>query len=294
MKIGWIGTGVMGCSMAMHLLKAGHAVRLFTRTKAKADDLLKQGASWAAAPADAARDAEVICTMVGYPADVEAVLLGPDGALKAASSGSVVVDFTTSSPELARRIAAEAASRGVASLDCPVSGGDVGARNATLSIMAGGDRAAFDRVLPVLEKLGKTIVFQGGPGMGQHTKMANQILIASNMIGLCEGLLYARKAGLDPETVLRSVGSGSAASWGLSNLVPRMLKADYEPGFFVEHFIKDMEIALEECRRMKLNLPGLELAHRLYRELVAMGHGRKGTQALILALERMNDTDQKL
>jgi 3-hydroxyisobutyrate dehydrogenase len=273
--------------MVRHLMKAGHELRVFTRTRQRADDLVAEGAAWCAGPAEAASGAEVVAVMVGYPRDVEDVVLGPQGVLAAAPGGACLIDFTTSSPALARRIAEAAAERGVASLDAPVSGGDVGARNATLSIMVGGDRAAFERVQPVLHLLGKTVVYQGEAGMGQHTKMVNQILIATNMIGVCEGLLYARKAGLDPETVLQSVSGGAAASWSLTNLLPRILKDDLEPGFFVEHFVKDMEIALAECERMHIRLPGLELARELYGRLVDMDLGRKGTQALVRALESM-------
>jgi 3-hydroxyisobutyrate dehydrogenase len=226
--------------------------------------------------------------MVGYPADVEAVILGPAGALAAMPSGSLLIDFTTSRPSLAAAISQSAAERGVQALDAPVSGGDVGAREARLSIMVGGERAAFERARPLLQLLGKTIVHQGPAGQGQHAKMVNQILIAANMVGVCEGLLYARKAGLDPETVLASVGGGAAASWSLANLYPRILKGDYQPGFYVEHFLKDLQIALEEAERLGLDLPGLKLARRLYGLLKDQGGARLGTQALILALERLN------
>jgi 3-hydroxyisobutyrate dehydrogenase len=288
MKVGWIGTGVMGKPMAGHLLAAGHEVVVYSRTRERASELLEAGAAWADSPAEVARTTELTCTMVGYPRDVEDVILGDHGVLSTARPGSFLVDFTTSSPDLARRIAEEASRRDVGVLDAPVSGGDIGARNATLSIMVGGERAVFDRLLPVLEALGQTVVYQGLPGRGQHTKMVNQIVVATNMIGVCEGLLYARRAGLDPETVLESVGGGAATSWSLQNLLPRILKGDLEPGFFVEHFVKDMGVALDECRRMDLDLPGLQLAHKLYQALMDMGHGRKGTQALILALEQLN------
>jgi len=287
-NIAWIGIGVMGNSMAGHLLAAGHGVTVFTRTKSKAENLLRRGARWACSPREAAIDVETVCTMVGYPADVEAVILGPDGALQSMRRGSLLIDFTTSQPSLAAGIALAAAERGVPALDAPVSGGDIGAREARLSIMVGGDKAAFDHALPLFQCLGKTIVHQGPAGSGQHTKMVNQIMIAANMIGVCEGLLYALKAGLNPDMVLASVGSGAAASWSLANLYPRMLKEDYQPGFYVEHFIKDLQIALEETTRMNLDLPGLKLAHRLYAALKADGGARLGTQALILALERLN------
>jgi 3-hydroxyisobutyrate dehydrogenase len=288
MNIAWIGTGVMGNAMAGHLLAAGHVLTVFTRTKNRAENLLSRGARWAESPRAAAADAEVVCIMVGYPADVEAVILGPAGALAAMPSGSLLIDFTTSRPSLAAAISQSAAERGVQALDAPVSGGDVGAREARLSIMVGGERAAFERARPLLQLLGKTIVHQGPAGQGQHAKMVNQILIAANMVGVCEGLLYARKAGLDPETVLASVGGGAAASWSLANLYPRILKGDYQPGFYVEHFLKDLQIALEEAERLGLDLPGLKLARRLYGLLKDQGGARLGTQALILALERLN------
>ena len=285
MKVAWIGLGVMGGPMARHLLDAGHEVRVYTRTRTKALDLENGGAAWASSPAEAARGADVVGTMVGFPSDVEEVILGPDGVLAGMKPGATLIDFTTSSPALARRIAETAAARGVGALDAPVSGGDVGARNAALSIMVGGARDVFDCALPVLETLGKTVVYQGPAGSGQHTKMVNQVLIAGTMIGVCEALLYARRAGLDPETVLQSVSGGAAASWSLSNLAPRILRDDLAPGFYVEHFIKDMGIALEESRRLDLKLPGLELAHQLYNRLAALGGARQGTQALIRALE---------
>ena len=289
MKILWMGTGVMGGPMAGHLMAAGHELTVFSRTRAKAAELEASGARWAERPADVASEMDLVCAMVGFPRDVEEVLLGSDGVVEHMQAGAMLIDFTTSSPELARRIADTATLRGVQTLDAPVSGGDVGARNAALSIMVGGDRATFDRCLPVLKVVGKTIVYQGEAGAGQHTKMVNQILAASGMIGVCEALLYAQQAGLDPQTVLESVGSGAATSWALMNLGPRILDGNFEPGFFVEHFVKDMGIALDECRRMNLDLPGLQLAHQLYEKVVEQGMGRQGTQALFLALERMNE-----
>ena len=287
MKILWMGTGVMGAPMAGHLLAAGHDLSVFSRTRAKAADLEAAGAAWTDAPEEAAGCVDVVCTMLGWPADVEAVMLGR-GVLNRMARGGIFIDFTTSRPALAARMAESARERGVAALDAPVSGGDVGARNAGLSIMVGGDASAFARVRPVLERLGKTVVRQGEAGAGQHAKMVNQILIATTMVGVCEGLLYAQRAGLDPVRVLRSVGGGAAASWSLANLAPRILAGDLEPGFYVEHFLKDMGIALEECARMNLTLPGLQLAHRLYRRVEELGLQRKGTQALIRALEEMN------
>ena len=274
----------MGRSMAGHLLDAGHELTDFNRTREKAADLLRRGAKWRPGAKAAAADADIVCVMVGYPRDVRQVTLGPRGALQSMQPGTLLIDFTTSSPALARRIAAEAAKRGVSALDAPVSGGDTGARNATLSIMAGGEPAAFERARPLFECLGKTIVLQGPAGAGQHAKMVNQIMIASNMIGVCEGLLYAQRAGLNPELVLASVAKGAAGSWSLSNLAPRILRNDLEPGFFVEHLLKDLKIALDEARRMGLKFPGLALAARLYARLAGLGAKKKGTQALVLAL----------
>ncbi len=290
-RIGWIGTGVMGLSMCGHVLDAGYPVTVHNRTRSRAAPLLEKGADWADTPAAVAAASDVVCSIVGYPADVREVILGDEGALAGAADGAVLVDLTTSEPSLAAEIHERAAAQGVASVDAPVSGGDVGARNATLSIMVGGDEEAVERVQPLLEVMGKTIVRQGGPGAGQHTKMVNQILIASGMIGVCEALLYAYKAGLALETVLESVGPGAAGSWSLANYAPRMLKGDFEPGFVVEHFVKDMGIALEEARRMKLSLPGLALAEQLYVALTAQGQGRKGTHSLILALAALSNVD---
>jgi len=290
-RVGWIGTGIMGGAMCGHVLSAGHEVTVHSRTRAKAEPLLARGARWAATPADVAAGADVVFTMVGYPADVRQVILGEHGALAGAKRGAAIVDMTTSEPTLAVEIHEAARARGVDALDAPVSGGDVGARGATLSIMVGGDEATVERIRPLLELMGKTVVRQGGPGAGQHTKMANQILIAAGMIGVCEGLLYGHRAGLDLALVLRSVAGGGAGSWSLSNYGPRMLSGDLDPGFLVEHFVKDMGIALAEARRMNLSLPGLALAEQLYVALMAQGHGRLGTHALILALARLSDVD---
>jgi 3-hydroxyisobutyrate dehydrogenase len=286
-RVGWIGTGVMGASMCGHLVSAGAQVTLTTRTRAKAEPLLARGAAWAASPAEVAARSDVIFSIVGFPADVREVLLGANGALAGARPGAVLVDMTTSEPSLAREIDAAARARGVHALDAPVSGGDVGARAGTLSIMVGGDAAVLESVRPLLARLGKTIVLQGPAGAGQHTKMVNQMLIAANMVGVCEALLYASRAGLDPLRVIESVGSGAAASWGINNLGPKIAARDFAPGFYVEHFLKDMGIALREGARMGLTLPGLALAERLYREVAALGHARSGTQALIVALERL-------
>jgi len=288
MRVAWIGAGVMGRPMCGHLLRAGHSVKLHTRTRAVAGALLAEGAEWSASPEAAARDAEVIFTMVGFPDEVQQVYFGADGVLASAASESVLVDMTTTRPSLACEIAEAAAARGALALDAPVSGGDVGARNATLSIMVGGARAAFERVLPLFRVLGKQIVHHGGPGSGQHTKLCNQIVIAGTMIGVCESLLYGKRAGLDLARTLESIGGGAAGCWSLQNLAPRVLAGDFEPGFFVEHFIKDMQIALEESARMGLALPGLALVHQLYVALRAQGGGRKGTQALYSALESLS------
>ncbi len=289
--IGWIGTGVMGASMCGHLLAKGYRVTVFNRTRERAKPLLDRGARWAESPRAVARAAGVVFTIVGHPEDVREVVLGPEGALAGAEAGSVLVDMTTSEPSLAREIHETASARGVTSLDAPVSGVDVGAREARLSIMAGGDPEAFRRVLPLLECLGKTIVLAGPPGSGQHTKMVNQILIAGGMIGLCEALLYGARAGLDLPTVVRSVSGGAAGSWALANYAPRIVAGDLAPGFFVDHFVKDMAIALREAKRMRLSLPGLALVEQLYVALQAQGGGKLGTQALVLALAKLSNVD---
>ena len=281
----------MGTSMCGHLLAAGYPVTVYSRTEERARPLVEQGAVWAESPAAVAERSDVVFTMVGFPAEVREVVLGAAGALQGSRAGSVLVDMSTSEPSLAREIHAAAGAKGVESLDAPVSGGHIGARNAALSIMVGGDEPTLNAVRPLVELLGKTIVHQGGPGTGQHTKMVNQILIATGMIGVCEALLYAYRAGLDIETVLASVGGGAAGSWSLANYAPRMLGGDFAPGFLVDHFIKDMEIALAEARRFDLSLPGLALAHELYLALRAQGHGTDGTQALVLALGRLSAVD---
>lgn len=290
-RVGWIGTGVMGASMCGHLLDAGHPVTVTTRTRARAEGLLAKGAVWADTPAAVAAASDVTIAIVGFPADVRQVFLGDDGAVAAAPEGAVVVDMTTSEPSLAVEIHEAAAARGVGAVDAPVSGGDVGARNATLSIMVGGDDADVATVGPLLATMGSTIVHQGGPGAGQHTKMVNQILIASGMIGLAEALVYARRAGLDLATVLESVGGGAAGSWSLSNLAPRAIDGDFAPGFFVDHFVKDMGIALDESARMQVATPGLALARQLYVALQGQGGGSDGTQAIVKALARLSDTE---
>jgi 3-hydroxyisobutyrate dehydrogenase len=290
-RIAFIGTGVMGASMAGHLLNAGHRLTLYTRTKAKADGLLdrhRETAAWADSPAAAAEGCDFAISMVGVPDDVRDTHLGERGTLRAQKLPRVIIDMTTSRPSLAVTIADEARKRGVGSLDAPVSGGDIGARNATLSVMVGGTQEDFDAALPILRTMGKNIVRQGGPGAGQHTKMINQIVVAASMIGTCEGLLYAGHAGLDPLRVIESVGAGAAGSWTINNLGPRIVRRDFEPGFYVEHFIKDLGIALEEAQRMNLDLPGLALAKRLYDHVRSMGLDRKGTQSLMLMMELAN------
>jgi 3-hydroxyisobutyrate dehydrogenase len=281
--IGWIGTGVMGVSMAKHLMTAGHPLIIHTRTRARAEPLLAAGAQWAESPLAVAEQAEIVCSMVGYPEDVEVTHLGPQGTLSAANAPALLIDFTTSSPALAQRIAERGAALGTQAIDAPVSGGDIGARNATLSIMCGGTEAAFQAARPVLDLLGKTVVLQGPAGAGQHTKMVNQLLIAGTMLGMAEALSYAKKAGLNPETVLQSVGGGAAASWSLTNLAPRILKSDFAPGFFIEHFLKDLRIALDEARALGLELPCATAAERTYRALAEAGYARAGTQAIVHA-----------
>ncbi|HVC21002.1 MAG TPA: NAD(P)-dependent oxidoreductase [Vicinamibacterales bacterium] len=290
-RIGWVGTGVMGLSMCGHLLAKGHPLAVCNRTRAKAQPLLDRGAVWADTPGMVAERSDVVMTIVGVPPDVREVYLGPDGLLAGARAGQVFIDLTTTEPTLSREIAQAAGRIGAYAIDAPVSGGDVGARNATLSIMVGGDAAAVDAVMPLLRVLGKTIVHQGGPGAGQHAKMCNQIVIAGTMIGVCEGLLYGSRAGLDLDTMLRSVAGGAAKCWTLDNLAPRILKRDFDPGFMVDHFIKDMGIALDEARRMQLPMPGLALVHQLYTAVQAQGHGRCGTHALMLALEQLSHTE---
>lgn len=290
-RIGWIGTGVMGASMCGHLLNAGYRATVYNRSRDKAESLLANGAAWAASPREVATNSDIVFSIVGFPSDVRSVVLGDDGALAGCREGCVLVDMTTSEPKLAIEIAAAAAKKSVTSLDAPVSGGDVGARNATLSIMIGGDEPTVQALEPIWSKLAAKWVHQGGPGAGQHTKMVNQTLIASGMIGVCEALLYGHRAGLDLNKVLESVASGAAGSWSLSNLGPRIIAGDFDPGFFVEHFLKDMRIALDEARRMKLALPGLALAEELYLAVAAQGYERKGTHALMLALAHLSGTE---
>jgi len=278
--IGFIGTGVMGKSMASHLLKAGYPLYVYTRTQEKAKELLDQGANWATTPKEIAERANVIITIVGYPSDVEEVYLGKDGLVTNGHENTCLIDMTTSTPSLAEKIYQEAKKKGMFALDAPVSGGDIGAREARLAIMVGGDQEAFNHVKPVLDVMGSNIVLQGKAGAGQHTKMCNQIAIASNMLGVMEAVVYAEKAGLNPENVLKTITTGAAGSWSLSNLAPRVIKGDFEPGFMIKHFIKDMGIALEEAEKMGLDMPGLALAQSLYKKLAEDGLSDRGTQAL--------------
>ncbi|WP_437229900.1 NAD(P)-dependent oxidoreductase [Planctomicrobium sp. SH661] len=290
-RIGWIGTGVMGSSMCSHLMAKGFSATVYNRSKEKAQKLLDQGAQWGETPRAVAENSDVVFAIVGFPKDVREVFLGKEGALAGSRPGTILVDMTTSEPTLAVEIAQTAKEKGVYAVDAPVSGGDIGAKEARLSIMIGGDQAVVDALQPCWEAMGKTIVHQGPAGAGQHTKMVNQILISTMMIGVCEAFLYGYKAGLDLETVLKSVSTGAAGSWSLSNLGPRMINGNFDPGFFVEHFIKDMGIALAESRRMGLSLPGLALAEQLYQSVKAKGWGRNGTHALMLALAEMSGTD---
>jgi 3-hydroxyisobutyrate dehydrogenase len=288
-SIGWIGTGVMGTSMCTHLMNAGHKAYVYNRSKGKAQPLIEKGAFWCESPAEVAGHCDTIFTIVGYPRDVEEVILGEDGVLIGAKQGSIVIDMTTSEPRLAAEIYDQAKQRGLHALDAPVSGGDIGARQGTLAIMVGGDKAIFDKVLPLFEIMGENIALMGGPGAGQHTKMSNQILIASTMVGVVESLLYACKAGLDLDEVIDVIGKGAASSWSINNLGRRIVKGDFDPGFFIKHFIKDMGIALDEAKRMNLSLPGLALAHQFYISASALGYENLGTQGLYRVFEQMNN-----
>ena len=287
-KIGWIGTGVMGSSMCGHLLTAGYRVTIHSRTRSKAQPLLDRGAQWAENPRAVAAQSDVLFTMVGFPQDVRSVYFDPTGILPGARAGMTLIDMTTTQPSLSREIASAASTNNLSALDAPVSGGDVGAKNATLSIMIGGEGDSVHAMMPLFELLGKTIVHQGGPGTGQQAKLCNQIVIAGTMIGVCESLLYGYKAGLNLNRMLESIRGGAAACWTLDNLAPKILQRNFDPGFFVEHFIKDMGLALEEAKRMELVLPGLTLVHQLYQTVQTLGHGRSGTHALMLALEELS------
>ncbi|EJM9210448.1 NAD(P)-dependent oxidoreductase [Listeria monocytogenes] len=280
-KIGFVGTGVMGSSMAGHLLEAGYEVLVYTRTKTKAEDLLDKGALWVETPGELANKVDILISMVGYPKDVEELYLGENGFLKNLAVGTVAIDMTTSSPALAKKMAEFGREKGIGVLDAPVSGGDIGAKNGTLSIMVGGSEDVFLKVKPIFDILGSSVILQGDAGAGQHTKMVNQIAIASNMIGVTEAIIYAEAAGLNPSRVLDSISGGAAGSWSLANLIPRVLKDDFSPGFFIKHFIKDMGIAISEAKQMGLELPGLTLAEKMYQTLAEQGLSEEGTQALI-------------
>lgn len=284
--VGFIGIGVMGKSIASHIMDKGYEVFIYNRTKSRAEELIEKGAIWKDTVKEVSKSADIIITMVGYPKDVEEVYFGESGILENAKPGTYVIDMTTSEPTLAKRIYEEAKKKGIYSLDAPVSGGDVGAKNAALTIMVGGDVQVFNDMKPILEIMGRNIVLQGAAGAGQHTKMCNQIVIASNMIGVSEAMVYAKKAGLNPEKVLESIGAGAAGSWSLSNLAPRMIKGDFEPGFYVKHFVKDMKIAIEEAEAMGLNTPGLKLSKSLYDELVEQNKEDKGTQVLYQLIDK--------
>jgi len=288
MRIGWIGTGVMGRSMAGHVQAAGYELYVHNRTRAKAEELLKKGATWCDSPAEAAAKSEMLFSMVGLPSDVEETYLGKNGVLSAKGSCRLLVDMTTSRPSLAQILEQEAAKQGMESLDAPVSGGDIGARDATLAIMVGGRKEVFEKVLPLFQLMGKNIAYMGHAGAGQHTKMANQILVAGTMIGVCESLLYAVELGLDQQAVIDIISQGAAGSWSISNLGPRLVRGDFKTGFLVRHFIKDMGIALQEAAAVGLSMPGLALVHQLYVAVMAQGHGDCTTQALYLALKSLN------
>lgn len=288
LAIGWIGTGVMGNAMCGHMIAAGHKVHLFNRTRSKADNLVKAGADWCDTPREVARHCDVLFSIVGDPDDVAAIYLHEDGILAGARTDTVVVDMTTSSPDLAVKIHQQARQQGVAALDAPVSGGDVGAREATLAIMVGGDPAPFERVRPLLSVLGRHIARMGPAGAGQHTKMCNQILIAGTMIGVVESLLYAHHSGMSLDAVIDIIGQGAAGSWAINTLGRRIAQNDFAPGFYIRHFVKDMGIALAEARRMRLSLPGLALVHQFYTAAMAQGGEQMGTQGLYRVLDRFN------
>ncbi|WP_042142367.1 NAD(P)-dependent oxidoreductase [Paucisalibacillus sp. EB02] len=280
-NIGFIGTGVMGSSMVQNLLTAGYNVSVYTRTKSKAQPLLNQGAIWKDSISELASTVDAVITIVGYPQDVEEVYFGDNGIIENSNKGTYIIDMTTSKPSLAVEIYQRAREKGIFALDAPVSGGDIGAKSGTLAIMVGGDPEAFDAVLPVLKVMGENIILQGQAGAGQHTKLSNQIAIATNMIGVCEAIVYAKKAGLNPVRVLDSITTGAAGSFSLSKLAPRMIEGDFAPGFYVKHFIKDMTIAIESAEELGLSTPGLALSLELYKELAENGEADSGTQSLI-------------
>lgn len=281
MKIGFIGTGVMGSSMVRHLLNANYKVNVYNRTKEKAMPLTDEGALWQDTPAEIAKQSDVILTIVGYPSDVEEVYFGENGVFEGLTEGKIVIDMTTSTPALAEKIAEKAIKIGASSLDAPVSGGDLGAKNGTLTVMVGGDKAAYDKVQPILETFSAALNLFGEAGSGQHTKMANQIMVAGTMTGLIEMMAYANKAGLPLESVVKTVNGGAARNWSLENYGPRIIQNDYSPGFFVKHFVKDLKIALDEAKKMNLELPATTQAYKLYENLENAGYEDEGTQSLI-------------
>jgi len=291
-KIGWIGTGIMGKPMAMHLLNAGYTVNVNNRTKSKAQELIDEGSTWYDTPAELTKNSDIVVTIIGYPKDVEQVYFGADGIFQGMKQNTILIDMTTTKPSLAVKIDEQAKRAGIDFIDAPVSGGEIGAINGTLSIMIGGDKKTVDMIMPVFETFGKSMVYQGAAGSGQHTKMCNQITIAGTMIGICESLIYGYKAGLDLTTMLGSISKGAAGCWGLDVLAPKIVAGDYAPGFMVDHFVKDLGIALEEAEAMDLSLPGLALVKQLYISLKADGKGTSGTQALHLVLEKLSSLDK--
>lgn len=288
-NIGWIGTGVMGKSMCLHLINSGNTAYIYNRTKQKAAELLEKGAFWCDSPEEVAEKSEIIFSIVGFPEDVEKIILDEKGILKSAKQGSVIVDMTTSSPILAKKIYEICKNKGIYSLDAPVSGGDIGAREGKLAIMVGGDRDVYDKALPFFKIMGENIAYMGKAGAGQHTKMSNQILIAGTMIGVVESLLYAYKTGMNLDSVIDVIGKGAASSWSINNLGKRIAKGDFDPGFFIKHFIKDMGIALDEAKRINLALPGLSLAHQFYIAATSLGYENLGTQGLYKVFQKMNN-----
>lgn len=288
-RIGWIGTGIMGRPMCGHVLSGGYRTSIYNRTKSKAEELINKGAVWCTSPEEVAKNSDIIFTILGYPEDVREVYFGKEGIFTSLKSGTVLVDMTTTEPSLSIEIYNKAKDKGVYAVDAPVSGGDVGAINAKLSIMVGGDEEIVSSIIPLLKLLGHQIVYEGGPGAGQHTKVCNQITVGGVMTGICEALLYSYKAGLDPDTMIKTVCAGAASTWLMENLGPRIIDNDFKPGFFVEHFIKDLGIAIAECKRMNLDLPGLNLSMELYEKTRDLGYGKLGTQALFLALKEISE-----
>jgi len=288
-RIGWIGTGIMGRPMCGHVLSGGYRTSIYNRTKSKAEELINKGAVWCTSPEEVAKNSDIIFTILGFPEDVREVYFGKEGIFTSLKSGTVLVDMTTTEPSLSIEIYNKAKDKGVYAVDAPVSGGDVGAINAKLSIMVGGDEEIVSSISPLLKLMGHQIVYEGGPGAGQHTKVCNQITVGGVMTGICEALLYSYKAGLDPDTMIKTVCAGAASTWLMENLGPRIIDNDFKPGFFVEHFIKDLGIAIAECKRMNLDLPGLNLSMELYEKTRDLGYGKLGTQALFLALKEISE-----